>query len=225
MTAFERITHRRTIAPAFRQAPRYRAIWQTEAETPGGLDDLRRTTIATQAEMYVRQVAGRPEPGMTWRLGLIEAEMGLPDGGLTGLTDNQRRDRICARLRGWRLPTAQAIRAVALAYAGNDVQVVMDFEAFAITIRFTGTELPENLHDLEAELTRVIPAWLSPIHWVVTFLTWGDADESGVTWCQLEDAGWTWEQFEVASRDTLPTDVECTPEPEPEPEPTARRSA
>jgi hypothetical protein len=204
MSAFERMTHRRNIAPPFRKAPRYRAIWQTEAETRGGLDDLRAATVATQAEMFVRQVAGRREPGMTWRLSQIEEEMGLPDGGLTGLGDTQRRDRICARLRSWRIPTAQAIRAIAQAYAGNDVQTFMDYEAFSITIRFTGGALPENLQDLEAEIVRILPAWLAPIYWVVTFTTWGDLFEWGGAWEGLYNAGLTWEDLFSFGKEKLP---------------------
>ena len=209
--SFKRMTTRRTQPVEFRRAPTLRRFWLAEADTPGGLDDLRGEALQTQAEMFVRQVVGRDETGMTWRLSQMEAEMGLPDGGATGLSDDQRRDRIIARLRSWRIPTAFTIRSVAQSYAGNDVQVVMDYEAHSLTIRFTGTKLPENVADLQAEIIRLIPARIGSVYWVVTFLTWGDAQEVGVNWCQLEDAGWTWEQFENASREELPIDVICEP--------------
>ena len=100
--AFPRMVHRRNVPPIFRNALRYRAIWQSEADTNGGLNDWELDVLQTQAEMFVKQVGFRPELGMTWRLSWLEEEMGLPDGHLTGLSDQARRDRICGRLRSWR---------------------------------------------------------------------------------------------------------------------------
>lgn len=194
----------------FRDAPTLRAFWLAEADTVGGLDDLRTEAVTVQADMFVRQVAGRDEPGMrAWRLGQFEEEMGLPDGSLTGLTDDQRRDRIIARLRAWRLPTANAIRLIALAYADNDVQTTMDYERHNITIRFSGGRLPDNLQDLEAELIRILPARLAPITFITTTLTWGDLAEIGVEWCQLEHL--TWDELEVSRRQDLAELPPCAP--------------
>lgn len=207
--AFTRMTARGMQHEIFRRAPTLRAFWRAEANIEGGLDDFRAEVIATQAEMFVRHVEGRSEPGMTWRLGQIEEEMGFADGELLGLSDTERRDRIVARLRSWRLPTAQAIRMIALAYAGNEVQTIMDYEAHNITIKFTGSRLPENLAELESEITRIIPARLGPIWFVVTFTTWGDAYEwsrdTGATWQTLYDSGLTWEQLFSIAKEELPT--------------------
>jgi hypothetical protein len=156
--------------------------------------------------MFVRKVAGRAEAGMTWRLSWIEEEMGLPDGSLTGLTDDERRDRICARLRSWRVPTHDAVLAIAQAYAGTTVQVVMDYEAYHITVVFRA--VPSNLADLESEITRIIPAHLG-LSFMVIYATWGDCRDVGVKWCQLKTAGWTWGQMLTAARDALPIDVPC----------------
>lgn len=179
------------------------------AEQRGGVDPWTEQVWQTQAEMFVMQVEGREpingqdaEAGMTWRLSWIEAEMGLPDGNMLGMDLGWRRERICSRLRAWRLPTMQTVRSIAQAYSGNDVQVSMDYQAHQITIRFTGTTLPDNLEALKAELIRVVPARLGLINFVVTFLTWGDLGEWGGTWEQLEYL--TWDQLEDESRETLP---------------------
>ena len=106
MARFEnpRPAHDRAALP---RAPRYRAIWQSDAETEGGLDDLRLATIATQAEMFVRRVAGRGEPGNDVATEPDEAEMGLP----TRLDRPEPRPAPRPHLRApasWRVPTAQA---------------------------------------------------------------------------------------------------------------------
>jgi hypothetical protein len=206
-TTFERITHRRTIPELF-SAPRlYRAEWRAHAETELGLDDLRERILEAQAEMFVRNVLGRSEPGMTWRMSQLEEEMGLPDGSLTALTDGERRDRICARLRAWRLPTVYAIRAVALTYAGNDVEVIMDYPAYRLIIVFTGGRLPPNHADLRSELTRIVPAHLAPVEFWIGFLTWGDLEPVigwGGIWDDLENTSLTWDELENAGRNQLP---------------------
>jgi hypothetical protein len=220
--AFPRMVHRRNVPPIFRNALRYRAIWQSEADTNGGLNDWELDVLQTQAEMFVKQVGFRPELGMTWRLSWLEEEMGLPDGHLTGLSDQARRDRICGRLRSWRVPTNDAIKAVAEAYAGAEVQVVMDYEAHHITVIFRA--VPENLLDLQAEIIRLIPARLG-ISFLIIYITWGDATEVGLIWCQpetgvppehpqqgdLPDGGWTWDYWENSGRDFQPTSAQCPP--------------
>lgn len=199
--AFGRMTARRQVPAIFRNAPTFRAIWRSEATTPGGLDDVREDIVQTQAEQFVRHVSGREEPGMTWRLSWIEEEMGLPNGSLTGLDDDARRDRICARLRSWRLPTAETIHLVAITYY-QDVQIYMDYEAYHITIQFPA--LPPNLEDMEAEIIRILPAHLG-VTWLLVPLVWGDPYYQGNTWQQLYDEpGMTWETLLNGGRTVLP---------------------
>jgi hypothetical protein len=198
---------RRSLPSLWGQAPHIRAIWAATAQADGGsggLDPWQRQVYATQAEMFVRRVARRSEPGMTWRLDFVEAEMGLPNGERLGLRQYQRRERIISRLRAWRLPTAQTIRLIAQAYAGADVQTVVDYSAHVLTVRFIGTTLPENLADLQAEILRVIPARLGRVRWVITFLTWGSLYEWRGTWGRLYDAGLTWEELYSFAKEYLP---------------------
>jgi hypothetical protein len=218
-----RMASRRSIPRLWGWAPHIQSMWRASAhftgtheyddvlpaEQRGGLDPYTEQVYQTQSEMFVMQVDGRnprpgldPDAGMTWRLSWVEAEMGLPDGEMMGMTYAARRERITSRLRSWRLPTMQTIRLIAQAYSGNDVQVSMDYQAHSITIRFTGKTLPITLEQLKSELIRVVPARLGMINFVVTFLTWGDLGEWGGTWEQLE--GMTWEELENAAREELP---------------------
>jgi hypothetical protein len=201
------MVHQRNVPPIFRLAYRYRCIWQSETEVDGGIDDWENDVLQTQAEMYVRQVQTRPEAGMTWRLDWIEEEMGLPNGEKTGLSNTQRRDRICARLRSWRIPTMDLIHMIAVTYAGSKVQVVMDYPAHFISIYFWA--VPENLSDLQNELNRIIPARLG-VAYIIIYVTWGDCREVGLDWCQPDAAGWTWDYLENSGRHMLPTWADCS---------------
>jgi hypothetical protein len=117
-------------------------------------------------------------------------------------------------VRSW-LPTADAIRTIARAYAGDDVQTIMDFPAYRLTVKFHGTGLPHNLAALEAEIVRVFPARLGRVQWEIGCLNWGDLwewsdeDEDNNTWGFLEDdderqRNITWEMLETMPRQDLP---------------------
>ena len=160
------------------------------------VDDWNEQALQTRAEQFVRTA--------TWRLDWLEEEMGFPNGEANGLTVRERRDRLIARLRSWRLPTAWVVRNVANAYGNGQVETVMDFEGHTITIRFaTVAGVPTNIADLQAELLRILPAKLD-VRWEFRYLTWGELRESGTTWAQLTAAGITWAQLRGMARDDLP---------------------
>ena len=160
------------------------------------LDSWNNESMQTQLEMFVRSA--------TWHLGWLEAEMGFSDGQLVGLGIPERRDRIIGRLRGWRLPTMWVTHQVANAYQNGDVEIIMDYVAHNINIRFISVSgTPANLLDLIDELCRVLPARLG-VRWDFRFLVWGELLQNSNIWQNQLNAGITWDQLRVTPPGLVP---------------------
>jgi hypothetical protein len=171
--------------------------------TPGcSLDDWHQDIYQTRLEMFVR--------GATWHLEWWEAEMRLAPRSEDTL--EERQDRIIARMRAWRLPTAPVINRISLAYRYGTVWPVMDYPNHFITYWFVDSAgRPSNIEDLEAELDRITPARLG-LAFGYLYLTWGPlrdwslagGGENGTrTWQRLIDEGFTWDSLKL----TLPSEL------------------
>lgn len=126
-------------------------------------------------------------------LGLWEKSVGLPEN--PSLTIEERRSRVLARLRQVDTTTPERIRVIVRSYARGDVEVIEDFAAYTVTVKFTNRiGKPDNMAGIIDQLERIMPAHLY-VTYVYPYRSWGDLKSTGKTWGQLYDAGYTWQDI------------------------------
>lgn len=80
----------------------------------------------------------------------------------TNKTDEFRRERIRAKIRGVGTVTKEMIRDVAASYSNGEVEVFEDNSNYHFTIKFVGTlGLPGNMADLIITIEEIKPAHLA----------------------------------------------------------------
>ena len=122
-----------------------------------------------------------------WGLEYWEKEYGLPVN--TRLTDEERRSRLIAKIRGMGKVDSELIESVASAYSNGEVSVSFDSR---IKVKFIGTRgIPEELEELKKQINDIIPAHVA-VEYEFTYLTWGEFDlltaetQESMTWAELE---------------------------------------
>lgn len=77
-------------------------------------------------------------------------------------SDEFRRERIRAKIRGVGTVTKQMIEATARSYSNGEVEVIEDPVNYSFTIKFVGTKgLPPNMADLTLTIEEIKPAHLT----------------------------------------------------------------
>ncbi len=106
-------------------------------------------------------------------------------------SDEFRRERIRAKVRGTGTVTKQMIAEVARSYSNGEVAVIENNENSSFVVKFIGTKgVPANMADLTLTIEEIKPAHLS-FTFEYTFNTWNDILH--MTW---EEAGrFTWDQL------------------------------
>lgn len=128
-------------------------IFKKLAQADGEEFDAYREAISSILDQFYIRTA-------TWKLDTWEDELALPRD--TTLTENERRDRIVAKLRGQGTCTVYLIKNVAAAYEKGTVEVIEDFAAYKIIIKFIDTKgLPPGIENLKTALREIIPANLA----------------------------------------------------------------
>lgn len=123
-------------------------------------------------------------------LGLWERSVGLPEN--PALTAEERRSRVLARLRQVDATTPERISVIVQSYARGDVEVVENFAAYTVMVKFTNRiGKPDNMAGIIEQLERIMPAHLA-VTYVYPYRTWDDLQNTGKTWGQLYEAGHTW---------------------------------
>jgi len=172
------------LPPLYEKSRVMHALWDAEGQE---FDALREAIWSTLDQTFVRTA--------TWGLDRWEQELGLPPA--TGQSDQERQDRIVSRLRGIGTATIKVVKHVAAAYENGAIDVIEDFPAHTITIRFVDTRgIPSNLADLQAALRAVVPAHLA-ITYEFRYLTWNELDSFTWDWDTLDALGLTWDELEV----------------------------
>lgn len=102
-----------------------------------------------------------------------------------------RRERIRAKIRGAGTATKQMIKDTAAAYSGGEVDVIEYPEMSSFTIKFVGTlGIPANMADLIMTIEEIKPAHLS-YTFEYTYRRWGEVSDKlwgdvvNKTWYQL----------------------------------------
>jgi len=153
------------------------------------LDKLRQALDGVLNQHFVKTA--------TWGLDRWESELGLPIS--PDQPENERRERIISRLRGFGTATIAVVKSVAESYDKGKIDVIEDHAAYTVTIRFVDTTgIPPHLADLQAVLRAVIPAHLD-IKYEYNYFVWDELDAKGWTWDALDALGLTWDQLEVYS--------------------------
>lgn len=172
------------------------------AQATGTEIDLVRTTLYEIREQWFARTA-------TWALDTWEGELGLPT---IPLADEPRRERIVGRLRSAHTATPAVVKVVAEAWANGEIDVIEDFGAYRVIIRFVSqTGIPATLSVVQLALRDLIPAHLA-IEYEFNYLLWDeldvlkDLDErdepplEAYTWDELEaltaDGTLTWDELE-----------------------------
>lgn len=108
-----------------------------------------------------------------------------------------RRERIRAKIRGVGTTTKQMIIDVASSYSNGEVEVIEDPANSSFKIKFVGVKgIPANMADLVLTIEEIKPAHLSYI-FEYTYLTWDEFDAYNKTWDQWDALNLTWDEFET----------------------------
>jgi len=104
-----------------------------------------------------------------------------------------RRERIRAKIRGTGTVTKQMIENVAKSYSNGEVEVIENTEDYSVKVKFVGTKgIPSNMADLTLTINEIKPAHLS-FSFEYTYNIWNDV--AGMTWD--EASAYTWEELRV----------------------------
>lgn len=104
-----------------------------------------------------------------------------------------RRERIRAKIRGTGTVTKQMIENVAKSYSNGEVEVIENTADYSFKVKFVGTKgIPDNMADLTLTINEIKPAHLS-FFFEYTYNTWNDV--AGMTWD--EASVYTWEELRV----------------------------
>ena len=108
-------------------------------------------------------------------------------------SDEFRRERIRAKVRGTGTVTKQMIAEAARSYSNGEVAVIEDNENSSFVVKFIGTKgIPANMADLTLTIEEIKPAHLS-FTFEYTYNTWKDilhmtwAEAGSFTWDQLRE--------------------------------------
>lgn len=111
-------------------------------------------------------------------------------------SDEFRRERIRAKIRGIGTVTKQMIKDVASSYSNGEVEVIEDNANYRFIIKFVSTKgIPENIADLTLTIEEIKPAHLN-FTFEFTYLTWNEFDNYSKTWNEWDNLNLTWDEFE-----------------------------
>lgn len=112
-------------------------------------------------------------------------------------SDEFRRERIRAKIRGIGTVTKQMIIDTAASYSNGEVEVIEDTANYKFIIKFVGVRgIPANMADLTLTINEIKPAHLA-FEFEYTWITWDEFDRYNKTWDEWDALNLTWDEFEV----------------------------
>lgn len=112
-------------------------------------------------------------------------------------SDEFRRERIRAKIRGTGTVTKQMIIDTARSYSNGEVEVIEDPVNYSFKIKFVGTRgIPANMADLTLTIEEIKPAHLS-YTFEFTYITWNEFDVYNKSWDEWDNLNLTWDEFEA----------------------------
>jgi uncharacterized protein YmfQ (DUF2313 family) len=112
-------------------------------------------------------------------------------------SDEFRRERIRAKIRGIGTVTKQMIIDTAASFSNGEVEVVEDQSNYSFKIRFVGVRgIPANMADLTLTIEEIKPAHLA-FTFEYTYITWNEFDNYNKTFDTWDALKLSWDEFEV----------------------------
>lgn len=113
------------------------------------------------------------------------------------LTYEQRREILCAKIRGQGTTTMTMLKEAAAAFSGGEVDVIEDPANYRFTVRFIGIKgIPRNMQGFIELLESIKPAHLS-YKFEYRYTTWSEAGK--YKW--VETSNMTWDAFRMLKED------------------------
>lgn len=110
-------------------------------------------------------------------------------------TNEFRRERIRAKIRGTGTVTKKMIIDAAASYSNGEVEVIEDSANYRFIIKFVGTKgIPGNMADLKLTIEEIKPAHLA-FAFEFTWLTWNEFDGYNKTWDEWDLLNLTWDEL------------------------------
>mgnify|MGYP001009127868 FL=1 len=108
-----------------------------------------------------------------------------------------RRERIRAKIRGIGTVTKQMIEVVAKSYSNGEVEVIENPADYSFKIKFVGVRgIPANMADLTLTIEEIKPAHLA-YTFEFTYITWAEFDGYNKSWDTWDTLNLTWDEFET----------------------------
>lgn len=112
-------------------------------------------------------------------------------------SDEFRRERIRAKIRGIGTVTKQMIIDTASSFSNGEVEVVEDPANYSFKIKFVGVRgIPANMADLTLTIEEIKPAHLA-FTFEYTYITWNEFDNYNKTFDTWDMLNLTWDEFEI----------------------------
>lgn len=112
-------------------------------------------------------------------------------------SDEFRRERIRAKIRGTGTVTKQMIVDTARSYSNGEVEVIELPQEYKFIVKFTGVKgVPPNMADLTLTIEEIKPAHLTYV-FEYTYLTWDEFERYNNVWDEWDLLGLTWNEFET----------------------------
>lgn len=112
-------------------------------------------------------------------------------------SDEFRRERIRAKIRGIGTVTKQMIIDTAASFSNGEVDVIEDPANYSFKIKFVGVKgVPANMADLTLTIEEIKPAHLA-FTFEYSYITWDEFDGYNKTFDTWDTLNLTWDEFEV----------------------------
>lgn len=132
----------------------------------------------------------------------FEEEFGLPINP-TGVTLEERRSRIKAKMRTAGTTTKELVKTVVSSWAYGNVEVIEDSSNYSIKIEFVDEEaIPPNLQYIKQIISEIIPAHLG-VEYIFKYNTVKVLRDTGWTVAELKSKNLTVEQVPITDLSTI----------------------
>ncbi len=112
-------------------------------------------------------------------------------------SDEFRRERIRAKIRGTGTVTKKMIEDVAKSYSNGEVNVIEEPATNSFRIKFVGSRgIPANIADLTLTIEEIKPAHLS-FTFEYTYMTWDEFESYNHSLGGWDTLNLTWDEFEM----------------------------
>ena len=112
-------------------------------------------------------------------------------------SDEFRRERIRAKIRGTGTVTKQMIANTAASYSNGEVEVIENPDNYSFIIKFIGSKgIPANMADLAITIEEIKPAHLV-LSFEYTWMTWNEFENHSKTFDEWDVLSLSWDEFEI----------------------------